>query len=103
MFLNAGRELIAHPTGTTISVRNMFYRYPVRKQTAIKDAEKTISKIKKLLHAYILVYSSIRFAFQTQGTAQKTSSLTYAPKTDCPSVVDAAMKLFGRACVNECV
>ncbi len=59
-----GFSKISSPIGTTITLRNIFSSLPVRKRFHIKNSKKYISKIRKLLISYSLVFPTVRFVFK---------------------------------------
>lgn len=99
---SSSRETASHPFGTTIKATNLFGNLPVRKQTAIKEASKTITKIHKMLRGYVFARPDIRFSCKIVKGKGKHQDFIYAPNLAAASVQDAAMKLFSRDCVSQC-
>ncbi|KAK3941839.1 hypothetical protein QBC46DRAFT_429145 [Diplogelasinospora grovesii] len=87
------------PVGTTVSVTDLFSRYPVRRQAAIKGAPKTLAKIKELLYAYKLARPAIRLSFKV--SKQANFSYLHAQKT--ATVKEAVMQLFGTELTSSCI
>jgi DNA mismatch repair protein, C-terminal domain len=84
-------------------VTNLFEGLPVRKQSVLKESAKTFHKIHKLLQAYALAKTSIRFSFKVIKAKSLNQNFTYAPKVGTSSVQDAALKILNRDCVSQCL
>ncbi|TID17418.1 Myosin-1 [Venturia nashicola] len=97
-----GRETASHPVGTSVRAADFFNSLPVRKQTALKSATKTLTKIKRMLQAYALARPRIRFSLRVLKAKTATGNFIYAPKAGASSVQDAALKLFGNHCTSQC-
>ncbi|ODH34244.1 hypothetical protein ACO22_03137 [Paracoccidioides brasiliensis] len=89
----------SHPTGTTVRVSEFLKFVPVLKQTALKCASKTISRLKKMLIAYALSRPEIRLSLQVLG-GKNQSPWIYAPKK---TISDAIMAAVGPEVVSQCV
>ncbi|EEH46931.2 uncharacterized protein PADG_03029 [Paracoccidioides brasiliensis Pb18] len=89
----------SHPTGTTVRVSEFLKFVPVLKQTALKCASKTISRLKKMLIAYALSRPEIRLSLQVLG-GKNQSPWIYAPKK---TISDAIMTAVGPEVVSQCV
>jgi hypothetical protein len=101
----SSRELASHPVGTTVKAMNLFEKLPVRRQTAQKEASKTLKKIQKLLRAYVLAKPAIRLSLTVLRSKNRHPNFIYAPKVGAPApatVEDAACKIIDRECVNRC-
>jgi len=97
------REMVSHPTGTTVRAINIFNTLPVRKQTAEKHSTKTLTKIRTLVDAYIIAHRNIRISLKVPKSKFNKFNFTYAPGARGATFKDTAMKLFGRDCANECI
>ncbi|EEH41587.2 hypothetical protein PAAG_03150 [Paracoccidioides lutzii Pb01] len=89
----------SHPTGTTVRVSEFLKFVPVRKQTALKCASKTISRLKKMLIAYALSRPEIRLSLQVLG-GKNQSPWIYAPKKTISGAVVAAV---GPEVISQCI
>ncbi len=69
------RELTARPTGTTVSVENLFYNLPARRKFMRSDATES-GHILSLLVAYALAYPAVRFTLLQNGREVLRSSGT---------------------------
>lgn len=74
---------------------------PVRRQTAIKSASKTITRIKKLLQAYAVAQPSKRISFRVLKSKNENSNWTYAPKPNT-TLREAALLVAGSETANHC-
>lgn len=77
-------------------------KIPVRRQTAVKSAAKTISKIKKLLQAYAMARPGIRLSLKVLNSKNEKDNWTYAPSSTA-SIVDASRKVVGVEITGQCV
>lgn len=96
------RETASHPVGTSVRATDFFNSLPVRKQTALKAATKTLAKIKRMLQAYALARPNIRFSLRVLKVKTVAGNFIYAPKAGASSVQDAALKMFGNTCTSRC-
>ncbi|OIW34992.1 hypothetical protein CONLIGDRAFT_553782, partial [Coniochaeta ligniaria NRRL 30616] len=88
------------PVGTAVKATNLFAKIPVRKQWALKEATKTISKIKELLHSYAFAKPHVKLTFRVLD--QPKVSWSYAPGSH-PSTKQAALQVFGIELVSQCI
>jgi DNA mismatch repair protein MutL len=90
---------VGAPVGTTVSVTGLFSHLPVRLQLAVKEAPKSLVKMKDLLQSYALTRPGVRLRF----TVMKAPSLSwsYAPAPN-GGVKEAAMQLFGTQFASQC-
>lgn len=89
----------SHPIGTTVCVMNFMSKLPVRKQTALKEAPKTIGRIQELVQRYSLARLSVKFTLKiVKGTK---SAWSYAPRPH-GTVKDAVSLVIGREASLQC-
>ncbi|KAJ9254214.1 hypothetical protein DTO207G8_3791 [Paecilomyces variotii] len=74
----------SHPVGTTVRLTDFLKHIPVRRQTALKSASKTITRIKKLLQA-----------------KNENNNWTYAPKPNT-TLREAALLVAGPETASHC-
>jgi hypothetical protein len=98
----SSNERASHPVGTTVRVADFLKHIPVRRQTALKNASKTITKIKKLLHAYAIAKPSTRLSFKVLKSKTESNNWIYAPKPDA-NLVHAALKVVGAEIASQCI
>ena len=91
---------ISHPVGTTVCVTNFFSRLPVRKQTALKDAKKTISRIKEMLQSYALARLNVRLTFKVLKAGK--SNWSFAPRAN-EGMREIVSQVVGRETAAQCV
>jgi DNA mismatch repair protein MutL len=94
------RSRTSHPIGTTITVTKFVYKLPVRKQTFLKEASKTLGKIKELLQAYVLARPNIKFSFKV--LKENKALWSYAPHL-CGGVKEAVSQIFGKETASQCI
>ncbi|KAJ5232855.1 DNA mismatch repair protein C-terminal [Penicillium chermesinum] len=92
----------SHPVGTTLRITDFLKNIPVRRQTALKGAPKTLIKIKKLLQTYAIAQPSKRFSLRVLKANNENSNWVYAPGV-VASIPDAVTKTFGRDVSSCCV
>ncbi|CCD54915.1 hypothetical protein BofuT4_P162040.1 [Botrytis cinerea T4] len=89
----------SHPTGTTVCVMNFMSRLPVRKQTALKEAPKTIGKIQELIRRYALARLSVKLTLKiVKGTK---GAWSYSPRPNI-SIKDSVSLAVGREAALQC-
>lgn len=74
---------------------------PVRRQTALKTAPKTLAKIKQTLQAYAIARPSTRLSLKVLKAKNDKGNWVYAPKAGA-SVPDAAMKVVDKTITGHC-
>ncbi|TVY94419.1 PMS1 protein-like protein [Lachnellula willkommii] len=90
----------SHPIGTTVCVLKFLERIPVRKQTTLKAAPKTLVKIKELLQSYALSRPSVRFNLKiVKGTK---GSWSFAPRPN-DGIKEAVSQVIGRDAAAQCM
>ncbi|CAH0059696.1 unnamed protein product [Clonostachys solani] len=94
-----GRDVTSAPVGTTVKAEFLFETMPIRKRYAIKESQKTLSKIKELLRAFALARPDIKLSFKVLNDSK--NGWDYAPSRTA-TVQDAAMQIFGRELLNQC-
>lgn len=92
-------ERVAAPVGTAVKVTDLFAKIPVRKQWALKEATKSLSKIKDLLHTYAFARPHVKLTLKVLD--QPKLSWSYAPGSH-PSIKQAALQVFGTELVSQC-
>lgn len=89
------------PVGTTVSVTGLFNSLPVRKQFALKEAQKYLVGIKHLLYSYALARPQIRLSFRVLGGSSK-HSWSYAPRPGA-AIREAVVQVFGAEVMSQCL
>lgn len=89
------------PVGTTLTVTDLFARYPVRRKAAIKDSRPVLIKIKQLLAAYALARPCLRISLREVGSSASPPWL-YSPRPGS-GIKEAALSLFGRDLSAQCI
>lgn len=92
----------AHPIGTTIRVHSFLKSLPVRKQSAMKSAGKTLGTIKKLLFAYAFARPGVRFNLKVRKGKTDKLNWTYAPSST-KSLMEVAAKVVGAEIASHCL
>ncbi|KAL8833741.1 MAG: hypothetical protein Q9170_004103 [Blastenia crenularia] len=87
--------------GTTVRVTDFLKSLPVRRQTALKDSTKQLTKIKRMLQAYAFARPAVRLSLKVLKAKTDKGSWAYAPKSDA-SVSDAAVKIVGKKVSDQC-
>lgn len=68
----------SHPVGTTVCVQNFLSRLPVRKQTALKEAAKTLASAKELLKSYALARPHVKLSLKVLKSGK--GNWSFAPR-----------------------
>lgn len=92
----------SHPAGTTLRVTDFLKYIPVRRQTALKDVTRNLTRIKKLLHAYAFAHPTLRFSMKVLKAKNENNNWMYAPSADT-EIADAAIKIVGRDVSSCCI
>lgn len=96
----AEQEPASAPVGTSVKVSNLFHQLPVRRQTAVKEASKTIAKIKDLLQSHALARLGIKYSFKVLGKPKLAWSYNPGKRT---TVREAVLRVFGSELTGQCV
>lgn len=91
----------SHPVGTTVRITDFLKHIPVRRQTALKAAAKTLTKLKGLLQAYAFAQPSKRLSFKVLKAKTESNNWQYAPSGEA-ALNDAALKIVGRDVASSC-
>ncbi|KAJ5528243.1 DNA mismatch repair protein C-terminal [Penicillium frequentans] len=91
----------SHPVGTTLRVVHFLKHIPVRRQLVLKNATKILTKIKRLIQAYVIAQPSKRFSLKVLKAKNENQNWMYAPSADA-TLSDAAVKTFGRELSSCC-
>lgn len=92
---------VSQGVGTIVRITDFLKSLPVRRQTALKDSAKQLTKIKRTLQAYALARPSARLALKVLKAKNDKDNWTYAPKHEA-SVSDAAVKIIGKKATDQC-
>ncbi|KAI7207904.1 hypothetical protein KC333_g9320 [Hortaea werneckii] len=96
-----GQERVSLPVGTTVRITDFIKANPVRRQQALKNAEKVLRKTKQMLQAYAFARPHVRLSLKVLKPKNEKGNWVYAPKPN-GSLEDAALKIVGSACVSQC-
>lgn len=97
-----GQDRASLPVGTTVKITNFIKSHPVRRQVALKNAEKTVAKIKQTLKSYAFARPHVRLSLRVLKAKNDKDNWTYAPKPG-GNAEDAAFKILGAACASQCI
>ncbi|KAK4449388.1 histidine kinase-like ATPase [Podospora aff. communis PSN243] len=88
-----------NPVGTVVCVNNLFAKFPVRQRAMIKEAPKTITKIKELLQSYAFARHQTKLAFRVLGKPESTWCYT---GNEGSGVKEVASQIFGPETASHC-
>ncbi|TGZ81990.1 hypothetical protein EX30DRAFT_395357 [Ascodesmis nigricans] len=92
---------ISCPIGTTVKVTGFLKKLPVRRENALKNSAKNITKLKLLLATYYISHYRCRFSLRiTPGKAKaKPDAIVYPPSK---TAEEAARKIIGKDTSSSC-
>ncbi|KAM3445188.1 hypothetical protein NHJ13734_000712 [Beauveria thailandica] len=85
---------VSAPTGTTVQVVGLFRNMPPRRQLLLKEAKKTMTRIKELLMAYALANAVLRINVKVLGDEKQSSRFGQMRSRDMKQSV---IEVFGAA------
>ena len=88
--------------GTTVRVTDFLKYIPVRRQTALKDTSKTLTKIKKMLQAYAISQPTKKLSLKVLKAKNESGCWMYVPGKDA-TLTDAALKVVGSEVTSCCI
>jgi DNA mismatch repair protein MutL len=88
------------PCGTTVTVSELYYNFPVREQRVLKEAKKNLDKIKTLLRSYAMARPKIKLAYKVFKSP--SLSWNYSPRRDA-TFDEAMLQIFGREVASRCL
>lgn len=92
-----------HGTGTTVRISDFLKKIPVRRQTAQKQAVKTLPRIKKLLFDYAFARPTVRFSCKVlKSKSELRDNWTFAPCKDARNLQVLASKIVGKDVAAQC-
>jgi len=93
----------AHGTGTTVRVSDFLKTIPVRRQTALKQAAKTLTRIKKLLFDYAFARPTVKFTFKVlKSKSELKDNWVFAPCKDASNLQVLTSKIVGKDTAAQC-
>ncbi|CAJ2501441.1 Uu.00g042940.m01.CDS01 [Anthostomella pinea] len=95
----AKQQPTSAPVGTTVCVTGLFGQIPVREQTMVKEAKKTLDKIQELLRTYAMARPQLRLSFKV--LQMPTKNWSYAPNRDA-TIKEAIIQLESAGIVASC-
>lgn len=93
------RRAVSAPVGTTVVALKLFQTIAVRKQIALKQSQKTLASIKRLLEAYALALPHIRLSLDITGCPPRW---TYAPSSTS-TTREAIIQIFKGSLAKQCI
>jgi DNA mismatch repair protein MutL len=85
--------------GTTVVVNKIFENFPVRKQSALRNAPKTLKKIKELLEIYAITVPLLKLSYKVLRTDNLPWS--YAPRLPA-TTREAVLQVLGSEVTSQC-
>lgn len=92
----------SHPVGTTVRVQDFLKPIPVRRQTALKAASRTLLDIKKILQGYAFARLNVRITFKVLRAKTDKYNWTYGPDPGSTSLLSATAKIVGKEVAVQC-
>jgi DNA mismatch repair protein MutL len=97
-----GQEGASLPIGTTVKATDFMKSNPVRKQMALKNAEKTLARIKHMLQSYVFARPTVRVSLRVLKAKNDGGNWVHAPKAGA-NAEDVTLKIAGTRCASQCV
>lgn len=92
----------SHPVGSTIRVKDFLKTIPVRRQTALKNATKNLSAIRKLLQGYAFARGTVRFSLKVLKGKNEKANWSYTPVDSADKLRDVAARIIGKDVAGCC-
>ncbi|KAH0536751.1 hypothetical protein FGG08_006389 [Glutinoglossum americanum] len=93
------RERASHPIGTTVRILDFLRASPVRRENALKNSGKTLTKIRRLMQAYALARADIRFSLKILKSGK--GNWSYVPRKTTPQL-DLSL-VIGKEAAGQCI
>ncbi|CAG7556883.1 unnamed protein product [Fusarium equiseti] len=94
------KQPVSGPVGTTVQALNLFNKFTVRKQTAIKSSRKSLAEIQRLLESYVIAIPDLKLSFKVFNSSSQAWS--YSP-CSLSSTQEAITQVFGHALTAQLV
>ena len=95
------QEPTSHAVGTTVRITGFLKAHPVRRQVALKNSQRYLTKIKQTLQAYAFTRSATRLSIRILKSPSSKDNWTFAGRVDSP-IADTAFKIVGKPCASQC-
>ena len=92
----------SHPVGTTVRIQSFLRSIPVRRQTATKNAPKTLGNIKKLLQSYAFARPTVRLSFKVLKAKSPKDDWRFAP-SNTEDAVETVAKVLGQPVASQII
>jgi DNA mismatch repair protein MutL len=92
----------SHPVGTTIRVQDFLKNIPVRRQTALKAAARTLADTRRIVQAYAFARPNVRITFKVLRAKTDKNNWTYGPNPNSTTLLDATAKIVGQETASQC-
>ncbi|KAK6722506.1 hypothetical protein SNK04_001371 [Fusarium graminearum] len=94
------KQPVSGTIGTTVQATNLFDKFTVRKQNAIKTSRRSLVEIQRLLESYAIAIPHLKISFKVSSPS--TQSWSYSP---CPpsSTQEAITQIFGHTLAAQLV
>ncbi|KAF1818943.1 uncharacterized protein K489DRAFT_364083 [Dissoconium aciculare CBS 342.82] len=95
---------VSSPVGTLARISDFFQVNPVRRQSAIKNADTTLKHVKKMLQEYALARPQVRFSLKVIKSPSVHGDWIYAPQLQGDTAaMQAVSKIVGLTCASQCI
>ena len=92
----------SHPVGTTVRLHKFLNTIPVRKQTALKAASRTLENVKRILQNHAFARPSVRFSVKVLKSKSDKANWAYGPRPGSISLADATSSILGQEVAAQC-
>ena len=95
-------QRVSHPVGTTVRISDFLKYIPVRRQAALKNTAKTLTRVKKMVQSYAMSQPSKRLSFKILKAKNESNNWVYAPVQNA-TLIDASLKTVGSSVASCCM
>ncbi|GIX64831.1 DNA mismatch repair protein, putative [Babesia caballi] len=97
------KNRVATTVGTTVTCRNLFEPYPVRRKLLLKGAKGHLSGSVNMVQQYALIHPDTRFALTNVSSTNYQMQNLFASPGKCTTIREAAEQIYGHGFVRNVI
>ncbi|GBE62461.1 DNA mismatch repair protein [Babesia ovata] len=97
------KNRVATKVGTTVTCRNLFEPYPVRRNLLLKAAKSHLSGTVGIVQQYALIHPEIRFAVSNVSSSSYQLQSLFTSPGNCKTIREVSEQIFGSNFVKNVV